>query len=86
MKDSWPDLLLLATLHAHTAINYSSTETRGCCLGPGQGAGARPELWNWSGSVQSNREASKVWRAVVLGMVELMLQFEQVFAVCFAWG
>lgn len=26
-----------------------------------------------------------MWRAVVLGTVELMLHFEQVFAVCFAW-
>lgn len=37
MKDSWPNLLLLETPYAHTAINYSSTETRGCWLGPGAG-------------------------------------------------
>lgn len=60
MKNSCPDLLLLETPHAHTAINYSSTETRGLLAGargrglvPGQSCGAQ------SGSVQNSQEAQQ---------------------------
>lgn len=58
MKDSCPDLLLLEMLHVHTAINYSSTETRGLQAGTG-GRGLVPgqNCSTGSGSVQSSWEA-----------------------------
>lgn len=62
MKDSCPDLLLLETLHAHTAINYSSTEARGQPpLGWDQGQGLVPgqSCGTASGSVQSSWEAQQ---------------------------
>lgn len=86
MKDSCPDLLLLEMPHAHTTINYSSAEARGLL------AGTRGRGWCQARAVVPGQDLcraagrpTKVWRAVVLGTVELMLHFEQVFAVCFAW-
>lgn len=47
MKYSCPDLLLLESrMHTLPSI-IQALRQGGCWLGPGAGAGARPELWYW---------------------------------------
>lgn len=78
MKDSCPDLLLLETPHAHTAINYSSTETRGLLSGTrGRGLVLATAVGPGQDPCRAAWRPSKVWGAVVLGRAELLLHFEQ---------